>query len=172
MVALFFLCGNAFAPTLKKAPQVRGSAWFNVGDYEKITMDKLRGKVVLIFFWTMNDDNCQRDIPFLNDWYTKYKSKGLEIIGVHSFEWAYDASDAVLSDKILSYNIKFPVVSDDALYTKVAYRQLALPSYCLVDRNGFIRARHDGPVANNDSLEIMIESALEQGQSRLLDEEI
>lgn len=172
VVVLFFLCGNAFAPTLIKAPQVKGKTWFNAGEHEKITMDKLLGKVVLIFFWTMNDDNCQKDVALLNDWYAKYKTKGLEIIGVHSFEWGFDASDAVLSDKILSYHIKFPVVSDDDLNTKIAYLQLALPSYCLVDRQGFIRTRYEGSMANNAGFETMIESLLEQGRSRLSEEEV
>lgn len=163
-------CGSAFAPSLKKAPEIQGEAWFNIGKQKKPETNQFLGKVVLIFFWSANDLNCQADIPVLNDWYAKYKDKGLEIIGVHSFEWGFDASDSVLFDKILSFHIEFPVVSNDSLSTERAYEQFSMPSYCLVDRSGFIRGRYKAPLLDT-SLETMIEALLEQGRPRMSEEE-
>lgn len=172
VVMLFFLCGSAFAPSLKTAPDIRAERWFNTQEHKKISMEMLRGKVVLIFFWSVNDLNCQKDIPALNSWYTKYNTQGLEIIGVHSFEWAYDFSEAFLSDKIISYDIKFPVASDEHLMTRSIYEQLTVPAYCLIDRQGSIRARYKGSVVMNSGLETMIEALLEQGRSCMYAEEV
>ncbi len=172
-VAMLFSPGDSvLASNLKEAPPVRAEKWFNAGGDKKITMAGLHGKVILIFFWSENDSNCQKDIPTLNDWYVKYRPRGLEIIGVHSFEWAYDASDAVLADKILSYHIEFPVASDDGLNTRTSYEQFTVPAYCLVDRQGFIRARYRGMLIANPGLETMIEALLEQGHSRMFAEEV
>lgn len=168
----FFLGGSAVAPSLKTAPDIKAEKWFNTDEHKKLSMEELRDKVVLIFFWSVNDVNCQEDIPALNSLYAKYKTRGLEIIGVHSFEWAYDFSNASLADKIVSYGIEFPVASDDSLRTRTIYEQLTVPAYCLIDRQGFIRARYGGPIVMNAGLETMVEALLEQGRSHMYDDEV
>ena len=159
---LFLAGGGAIkAQEQERAPEIRGSAWFNAGAYKKINNKALLGKVVLIFFWTSNDTNCDSAARTLNEWYSRYKSKGFEIIGFNSPEWQFDSSASAIFSKIDILNIKFPVVIDEDSYMRTAYAQQMWPSFCLIDRDGYIRARYKGFYTYRE-IEKMLKALLEE----------
>lgn len=163
---LLFLCFFAEvvgeAQGQERAPHFTGKVWFNAGAYKKAPSLKiLRGKVVLLFFWTLDDPNCEAAVVNLNHWYLKYRRLGLEIIGVHSPEWEFHKSQAELFKKIDALKILFPVVADDDSAIRSAYGQQVWPSYCLVDRDGYIRARYGGLYSFWD-IQTMLEALLEE----------
>jgi peroxiredoxin len=142
----FFPCrGAAFSSEdLGRAPEIRGKVWYNAGFYKSINWSALRGKVVLLFFWTMDDAHCAQAAASLNDWYTQDRSKAFEIIGIHSAEWDFAFSQSALFKKIESLKIKFPVIADADPSVRMAYDVAGWPAFCLVDRKGIIRARYYG----------------------------
>ncbi|MCI0449522.1 MAG: redoxin domain-containing protein, partial [Chlorobi bacterium] len=80
--AIFFLpilSFNVFSQVFGTAPEIKAEKWINSD--KNLTIESLRGKVVLIEFWTFGCYNCKNTIPYINEWYEKYKSSGLEIIG-------------------------------------------------------------------------------------------
>lgn len=156
---------NAWAQTQAKAPEVKARVWFNAGAYKKVNLKALRGKVVLLFFWTVNDSNCERAAALLNSWYFQYQSQGLEIIGVHDAEWDFQASPSRVFRKVEELNIKFPVVLDDNFSIRSAYGVQAWPSFCLVDRGGYIRAVYNIYFSYTD-IKKMLEALLEESESQ------
>ncbi len=164
---LFLACvGAVRAQVQEQAPQIRGKAWFNAGAYKKINNKALLGKVVLIFFWTSNDTNCDSAARTLNEWYLRYKNKGFEIIGVNSPEWQFDSSVSAIFSKIDILNIKFPVVIDEDSSMRIAYAQQMWPSFCLIDRDGYIRAQYKGFYTYRD-IEKMLKALLEERASQV-----
>ena len=150
----------------EQAPQIRGSTWFNAGAYKKISNKALLGKVVLIFFCTSNDTNCDSAARTLNEWYSRYKNKGFEIIGVYSAEWQFESSESSVFSKIDTLGIKFPVVIDEDSSIRMAYGQQMWPSYCLIDRDGYIRAQYQGAYTYRD-IEKMLKALLEERGSHV-----
>ena len=170
VMGLFLSCAvseTAFAQAQRKAPEIKGKVWFNASSYKKISMKTLRGKVILVFFWTSNDINCGIAISYLNQWYSQYKDKGLEIIGVHTSEWAFNASESEVFNRIEALGIKFPVVLDNDSSMRAAYGQLPWPSFTLVDRGGYIRAQYSIFFKYSD-IKIMLQTLLEEGESMML----
>ncbi len=165
MAALLLSCsvlGAAFAQEQRKAPEIKGTVWFNASGYKKISMKELRGKVILVFFWTSSDANCDTTASLLNEWYSLYKDKGLEIIGVHTPEWSLDGSTSEIFEKVDSLKMKFPIVVDEDSSIWAAYGQQMWPSYCLIDRGGYIRAQY-GVFSTLANVKKMLETLLEEG---------
>jgi cytochrome c biogenesis protein CcdA/thiol-disulfide isomerase/thioredoxin len=123
---------------LGPAPEFTGiTNWFNTP--APLTMAGLRGKVVLVDFWTYSCINCLRTLPHLKDWYARYKSDGLEIVGVHSPEFAFEGVPANLAAAIRQWSIPYPVALDPAYATWNAYRNEYWPAEYLIDAQGHIR---------------------------------
>jgi hypothetical protein len=99
----------------------------------------LRGKVVLVDFWAYSCINCQRAIPHVVDWYDKYKDAGLEIIGVHSPEYAFEKDGANVASGAADLGITYPVALDNNLSTWTNYRNRYWPAEYLIDANGTVR---------------------------------
>lgn len=171
--SIVVICFLMLAPQIgraqaqSKAPQIKGEVWFNTGQYKKPGIKSCLGKVVLIFFWTSGDSSCEKAIIKLRQWYSLYQQKGLEIIGVHAFEWESHSAESELFKTINRLKIQFPVVMEDGVSIRTAYEQLIWPSICLVDRGGYIRARYRGIFSYRD-IEIMLKALLEEGESDLL----
>jgi peroxiredoxin len=164
LLLVLCLCADpsCWAQQQEKAPYFTGDVWFNAGAYKKApTLKVLRGKVVLLFFWTLEDPNCEAAAVNLNHWYLKYRRLGLEIVGVHTPEWEFNRSQTELFKKIDALKILFPVVVDDDSAIRSVYGQQAWPSYCLIDRDGYIRARYDGLYSFSD-MQKMLEALLEE----------
>jgi thiol-disulfide isomerase/thioredoxin len=124
------------------APELVGlGEWFNG---KPTTLHALRGKVVLIDFWTFGCVNCQRTIPHLNALYAKHHRSGFEIIGVHSPEFGYEHDVANVRTAVADERIRFPVAMDNHFRTWRAYKNHWWPAFYLVDKNGAIRYTHIG----------------------------
>ena len=102
---------------------VPGGAWFNS---KPLTIAGLRGKVVLVDFWTYSCINCLRTLPHLKAWYAAYRKDGLVIVGVHSPEFAFEHVAANVSAAIRRLGIDYPVVQDNEFATWKAYGERLL----------------------------------------------
>jgi peroxiredoxin len=160
---MFLACaGVSSAQEQRRAPEIKGKVWFNATPYKKVpTLKAMIGKVVLVFFWTMNDPNCESAAANLNQWYFRYRNKGLEIVGVHTPEWEFNKSESELFRKIDKLEILFPVVVDDDSSIRDAYDSTTWPSFYLIDRDGYIRGSYDGFYSLRD-IQVMLEALLEE----------
>ncbi len=122
------------------APDIKGVAgWLNTPGGAPVDLKSLRGKVVLIDFWAYSCINCQRAIPHVVDWYDKYRSMGLEVIGVHSPEYAFEKDAANVAIGAGELGITYPVALDNTLSTWTNYRNRYWPAEYLIDANGTVR---------------------------------
>jgi cytochrome c biogenesis protein CcdA/thiol-disulfide isomerase/thioredoxin len=128
---------GARLPSFGKAPALEvGGRWFNS---PPLTLASLRGKVVLIDFWTYSCINCLRTLPHLESWWSTYHRYGLEIIGVHTPEFAFEHVAANVQAAIARLGIHYPVMQDNNYATWDAYSNEYWPAEYLIDRNGVIR---------------------------------
>ena len=124
-------------PDYGPAPALNpGGRWFNS---PPLTLAGLRGKTVLIDFWTYSCINCLRTLPHLKAWYAAYHRDGFEIIGVHSPEFAFEHVAANVDSAIKRLGIPWPVVQDNEFGTWNAYQNQYWPAEYLIDANGKIR---------------------------------
>lgn len=122
------------------APDLTGiTAWFNTPGNEPITLDELRGQVVLVDFWAYSCINCQRSIPHLTAWYDAYHEAGLEIIGVHAPEYAFEKEQRNVEAGAANFGITYPVAIDNSLSTWTNYRNRYWPAHYLIDADGVVR---------------------------------
>lgn len=135
-------CTNG-APELEScgtAPDIRGiTAWLNTPGGAPIELKSLRGKVVLIDFWAYSCINCQRAIPHLVDWYDAYRDRGLEVIGVHTPEYAFEKVQANVVSGAEDLGITYPIAMDNAFSTWTNYRNRYWPAHYLIDKQGVVR---------------------------------
>ena len=118
------------------APEIRGvTKWFNSGP---LTLAGLRGKVVLVDFWTYGCINCVRTLPHVVELYNKYKDKGLVVIGVHAPEFPHERSAANVAAAIRRHHITYPVAQDNNFATWNAYSNQYWPAQYIVDQEGRI----------------------------------
>ncbi len=124
------------------APEFAGiSGWINS---EPLRMADLRGKVVLVDFWTYTCINCIRTFEHLKEWHSKYADKGLVIVGVHSPEFLFETVRANVEQAVYDFGIEYPVAQDNKLNTWQAFGNRSWPGKFLIDKNGAIRFRHFG----------------------------
>jgi cytochrome c biogenesis protein CcdA/thiol-disulfide isomerase/thioredoxin len=141
--AALALCAQDLRPTLLgcgPAPQIAGiSKWFNTPDGAPISIDSLRGKVVLIDFWAYSCINCQRAIPHVNAWYSAYATDGLEVIGVHTPEYAFERVPSNVESGARRLGIKYPVALDNDYTTWNNFGNQSWPAEYLIDATGQVR---------------------------------
>jgi len=147
---------------LSTAPDLAAGDWINS---PPLTLKDLRGRVVLIDFWTFGCYNCRNTLPFINGWHDRYRDKGLTIIGVHSPEFDYEKKVENLRQQVDSLKIHYPVVSDNDYKTWDAYNVAAWPTVFLLDKQGRIRWTHVGE-GNYDEAERMIQSLLAEKETQ------
>ena len=129
-------------PMLAKAPEIVGIAdWINS---PPLTIAELKGKVVLIDFWTYSCINCIRTFPYLIHWNDTYKDKGLVIIGVHTPEFEFEKNLDNVKKAVERFHIAYPVALDNRYKTWQAYQNSYWPAHYLIDQNGIIRQVHLG----------------------------
>ncbi|GAB3839344.1 cytochrome c biogenesis protein CcdA [Kribbella italica] len=130
--------GAAELASCGKAPEFTGTQkWFNG---PPVTLAGLKGKVVLVDFWAYSCINCQRATPHLLAWDKAYKSLGLQIVGIHSPEFAFEKSAGNVQSAITKEKIGYPVGQDNNLATWTAYRNQYWPAKYLVDAEGTVRS--------------------------------
>lgn len=124
------------------APPIQGiSAWINS---PPLSLDQLKGKVVLMDFWTYSCINCIRTLPYLKDWYAKYHDKGFVIIGVHSPEFEFEKKLPNVKNAVKQYHITYPVALDNQFVTWQNYRNKYWPAHYLIDKSGEVVYQHFG----------------------------
>lgn len=126
----------------RQAPEIAGGiAWFNS---QPLSLEDLQRKVVLVDFWTYSCVNCQRTLPFLRQWWEKYKDKGLVIIGVHTPEFEFEKDRESVRKALNRYEVSWPVVMDNDYKIWNAYKNHFWPHKYLVDQSGVIVYDHIG----------------------------
>ncbi len=141
-----------------KAPDFVGvTKWLNTDG--PITMKSLRGKVVLVDFWTYTCINCIRTLPHVVAWYNKYKDKGFVVIGVHTPEFQFEHKTSNVLDAIKMYKIGYPVAQDNDYSTWNNYNNEYWPAEYLIDANGMVRRTHFGE-GEYDKMEEAIQDLL------------
>jgi len=122
----------SIACTSFQAPEIKGiDAWINSGP---LTIKELRGKVVLIDFWTYSCVNCIRTFPYLREWNAKYADDGLVIIGVHSPEFEFEKDYSNVLRATQDNGITWPVAQDNDFETWKNYRNQFWPAKYLIDK--------------------------------------
>ena len=107
-------------------------------------MASLRGKVVLVDFWTYSCINCQRSLPHVEAWYSRYHAYGLEVIGVHSPEFAFEHVVSNVVTAAHQLGVHYPIAIDNNLATFNAYKNNYWPADYLIDATGQVRNLEDG----------------------------
>ena len=122
------------------APDFRGNqAWLNTPGGRALTLKRLRGKVVLVDFWTYSCINCLRTLPYLESWYRTYKKDGFVIVGVHTPEFAFEHDLANVRNATRKYGVAYPVAIDNRYATWNAYGNQYWPAEYLIDSRGHVR---------------------------------
>lgn len=119
-----------------RAPEIYGDFWFNS---EPLPLGALRGQIILVDFWDYSSINCLRTIPYVKEWYHRYHSHGLVIIGVHSPQYPFGQQPTNVEQAIKLYDIQYPVVMDNQQLIWGLFRNRYLPAKYIIDKNGFIR---------------------------------
>jgi thiol-disulfide isomerase/thioredoxin len=118
-----------------------GTAWLNS---PPLTIAGLRGKAVLVDFWTYSCINCQRTLPYLKQWWQKYRDQGLVIVGVHTPEFGFEKERANVEQALGTYGVSWPVVMDNDYAIWNAYQNRYWPHKFLIDRAGRVVYDHIG----------------------------
>ena len=134
--------GELVLPVRGKLPSLGGlGPWFNSAP---LTDAELRGKVVLIDFWTYSCINCLRTLPYLEAWDAKYRKDGLVIIGVHAPEFAFERDPANVARAIKDLGVRYPVALDNKYVLWNALHNQYWPAHYFVDTQGRVRYFHHG----------------------------
>jgi cytochrome c biogenesis protein CcdA/thiol-disulfide isomerase/thioredoxin len=127
-------------PALGPAPEFTETEdWFNTPGNRPLTMSGLRGHVVLVDFWTYTCINCLRTLPYLEAWNAAYAHDGLEIVGVHTPEFAFEHDASNVAEAIQRFGIHYPVAQDNEYGTWNAYGNQSWPADYLIDSTGQVR---------------------------------
>ena len=133
--------GTSSLPRLAKAPNFEGIvSWLNTPGDKPLSLAQLKGKVVLIDFWTYSCINCQRALPHVEAWYKAYAKDGLVIVGVHTPEFAFEHVLSNVRREAGTLGVDYPVAVDNNYGTWDAYSNEYWPAEYLIDPSGEIRA--------------------------------
>ena len=124
------------------APEFRGiGTWINS---EPLTLAELRGRVVLIDFWTYSCINCLRTLPYIREWDDRYRAAGLTIVGVHTPEFAFERVESNVRENAKDLKLRYPIAMDNDFGTWQAWSNQYWPAKYLIDRQGHVRYYHFG----------------------------
>jgi thiol-disulfide isomerase/thioredoxin len=134
------------------APEIRGiDTWVNTTGGKPLALAGLRGRVVLLDFWTYSCINCLRTLPHLEAWDRAYRAAGLTIVGVHSPEFAFERVPDNVRAAVKRLDVRYPVALDNDFATWRAYSNQYWPAEYLIDRNGRLRFHHFGEGTYEDT---------------------
>lgn len=133
---------KSYLPDLGVAPNLKGlSHWFNS---PALSIPELKGKVVLVDFWTYTCINCLRTLPFVSGWYEKYKDQGLVVIGIHTPEFEFEKNTQNVQNALTAYHLTYPVAQDNSYSTWNSFNNSYWPAKYLIDKDGHLRYQHFG----------------------------
>lgn len=172
VIAIFFI--EYHKPRLSKTESAGGiypsapdfigiSKWINS---EPLSIKDLKGKVVLVDFWTYTCVNCIRTLPYLKDWYDKYKENGFVIVGVHTPEFEFEKDYNNVLNAVEKNGIKYPVAQDNEHATWNSYGNRYWPAEYLIDSEGYLRHYHFGEGDYEDT-EKLIQKLLKERMEKI-----
>jgi thiol-disulfide isomerase/thioredoxin len=146
-------------PAAPEFPERPASQWINS---EPLTLESLRGHVVLLDFWTFECWNCYRSFPWLHELEARFQDQGLRVIGVHTPEFEREKVVASIRAKVQEFGIEHPVMidSDHAYWNALQNRYW--PAWYLIDRQGRIAAVYAGEVHSGDRQAKAIEADIQE----------
>lgn len=149
-------------PVLRKAPPIQGAVqWLNS---PPLTPEQLKGKVVLVNFWTFGCYNCKNALPHVRDWYRKYIDQGLVVIGVHSPEFAFEKDIGNVKKALVDLDVPFPVAIDNNFSIRKSFNNRYWPANYFIDAKGDVRFAHFGE-GEYDKSEAVIRQLLAQARA-------
>jgi cytochrome c biogenesis protein CcdA/thiol-disulfide isomerase/thioredoxin len=135
-----------------EAPTFVGiNRWLNTPGERPLSLPELRGKVVLLDFWTYSCVNCLRTLPHLRAWDRTYRSQGLQIVGVHTPEFAFEHEEGNVRAAIKRLGVRYAVAMDNEFGTWDAYQNRYWPAKYLIDTRGHLRYVHFGEGAYGET---------------------
>ena len=140
------------------------TAWINS---PPLTPASLRGKVVLVDFWTYSCINCLRTLPYIKAWYAKYRDSGLVIVGVHTPEFPFEKDEGNVRKAVKELGLQYPVAMDNDYAIWRNFNNEYWPADYFIDANGHIR-HHEFGEGNYDDSENWIRTLLEEAHHRPL----
>jgi cytochrome c biogenesis protein CcdA/thiol-disulfide isomerase/thioredoxin len=140
--------------------------WFNTAEQKPLSLSSLRGRVVLVDFWTYTCINCIRTLPYLKAWDATYRHDGLTIVGVETPEFAFEHDASNVSNAIKQFGLKYPVVQDNKMGTWNAYGNEYWPADYLIDAKGQVRYATFGE-GDYDKTETAIRALLAEKGSQI-----
>ena len=152
-------------PVEGQLPSLSGAtAWLNS---TPLAVEQLRGKVVLIDFWTYSCINCIRALPFVKAWHERYKDAGLVVIGVHAPEFAFEKDEGNVRDAIARFGVRYPVALDNDYAIWKAFHNEYWPAHYFIDAQGRIRGHHFGEGRYEESEQLIRTLLADAGQHDL-----
>ena len=138
----------------ERMPDLSGAtAWINLpnspnlpnsANAQPLTAESLRGKVVVVDFWTYSCINCLRSLPYVETWYKKYKDSGLVVLGVHTPEFPFEKDEANVRQAVRDLGIDYPVAMDNNYRIWRAFNYRFWPAHYFIDATGRVRYHHFG----------------------------
>jgi cytochrome c biogenesis protein CcdA/thiol-disulfide isomerase/thioredoxin len=157
-------------PKLQIMPYFTGTQrWFNTPGSRPLTMEGLRGRVVLVDFWTYSCINCIRTLPFVRDLDERYRDAGLTVVGIHTPEFAFERDASNVADATERHHIRYPVAQDNDYATFHAWEALYWPAKFLVDATGHLRYWHFGE-GRYGEIEAAVRALLKEAGAERLEE--
>jgi cytochrome c biogenesis protein CcdA/thiol-disulfide isomerase/thioredoxin len=158
--------GKLDLPVLGVAPEFVGNEqWFNTPGDKPLTLSGLRGRVVLVDFWTYSCINCLRTLPYLKAWNAKYRKDGLTIVGVHTPEFPFEREASNVETAIAENGIRYPVAQDNEQATWNAYGNQYWPAEYFIDAQGRVRYVHFGEGEYGEKEKVIRDLLAEAGRT-------
>jgi cytochrome c biogenesis protein CcdA/thiol-disulfide isomerase/thioredoxin len=158
--------GKLDLPVLGVAPEFVGNErWFNTPGDKPLTLSGLRGRIVLVDFWTYSCINCIRTLPYLKAWDAKYRKDGLTIVGVHTPEFPFEREASNVEMAIEENGIRYPVVQDNEQATWNAYGNQYWPAEYFIDAQGRVRYVHFGEGEYGEKEKVIRDLLAEAGKT-------
>jgi cytochrome c biogenesis protein CcdA/thiol-disulfide isomerase/thioredoxin len=152
-------------PVEGQLPSLSGAvAWLNSAP---LTRQQLRGKVVLVDFWTYSCINCLRALPYVKSWYERYGSQGLVVIGVHAPEFAFEKNETNVERAVRELGIRYPVALDNNYAIWQGFDNHYWPAHYFIDSQGQIRGHHFGEGEYAQSEQLIRQLLTEAGAGQL-----
>jgi cytochrome c biogenesis protein CcdA/thiol-disulfide isomerase/thioredoxin len=156
---------NAELPVEDLMPSLAGAQeWLNS---PPLSLEQLKGKVVLVDFWTYSCINCLRSIPYVRAWAEKYRDHGLVVIGVHAPEFAFERNVANIKNATATFKIGYPVAIDNEYKIWRSFENEYWPAHYFIDGNGKVRHHHFGEGDYDESEEILQKMLKDAGNNNV-----
>ncbi len=155
-------------PVLFRAPEFTDNQqWFNTPGDKPLRLSGLRGRVVLVDFWTYTCINCIRTLPYIEAWYRKYHRDGFTVVGVHTPEFPFEKEASNVQRAIGDFGLTYPVAQDNDYGTWTAYHNQYWPADYLIDGSGRVRLVHFGEGSYEETEQAIRGLLAESGSRRL-----